>query len=776
MHEKKLRRVWRRASSPHALAIALALAATAPAVAQTASSTAPVNLDLGSVLAAGSGDAALLPTTPGTAPYEAPSHTPLDSTQPTSVVNKHTIQNLLVPTQSYADAARLTPSVNNISPNGPGLMETVGPTIRGFQDGQYNLTFDGIPLGDSNDFTHHSTSFFSNNMIGQVIVDRGPGTAETIGDATFGGTMSIRSINPASQLTLTPSGGYGSYDTSVEGLQLDTGSIRTLNGTSAVFAIQHDQTGGALTNANQERSNFFGKVVIPVSSNTVVTLLADYNRVYQNPSVGATLEQMELYGSNYAYNNDPNSQGYYKFNSDHITTDMEYIDVQSTLTPTLHYDGKIYTYAYYHHDLNGDDPMDVGDSSMIPNEAVLQPGGPAVAGVPGETFMMDYRSVGTIQRLQQDFNWGDVKTGVWFDHQVNTRYLQENDLSDGNAVNYDPNDANGGTGIDPTTGAQLPGYDNDNGSIDRLQHNQLYTFQPYLQTDYKPIQALTLTAGVKYAFFRRQLDAQVQQGDELPTGYSHDWGQWLPSFEARYAFTPNLSAYAQVAEGFLAPNLNTFYTPNVSSQSLAPEKTWNYQIGTAYQTQHVSLGADAYLIHFTNYIAHKGSGINEVFYNGGGAIYKGLEGDIAYSFDAGLTLFANAGLNQSNFTGSNAYIAQAPQGTANFGVIYDKNGINFSVIDQWTGGEYGSGAYSSNNPRVPGPWYDPYNVVNLAGGYTFNHLAPHLNHIKVNLNLDNITNQRQIIFDNGTNNAGQTLYYVLPGVSAFFNVSVPLTF
>ncbi len=766
MHEKMLRRSLRHASSPYAMAVALALAAIAPAVAQTTGGTAPVNLDLGSVLAAGTGDAALLPTTPGTAPYEAPSHPPVNSTQPTSVVNKHTIDNLLVPTQSYADAARLTPSVNNISPNGPGLMETDGPTIRGFQDGQYNLTFDGIPIGDSNDFTHHSTSFFSNNVINQVIVDRGPGTAETIGDATFGGTLSLRSIDPASQLTLTPSGGYGSYNTSVEGLQLDTGSIQTLNGTSAVFAIQHNKSDGALTFAHQERTNFFGKVVIPVSSNTVVTLLADYNQVYQNPSVGATPDQMAAYGWNYAYNDDPNSQAYYKYNNDHITTDMEYIDVQSTLTPSLHYDGKIYTYAYYHHDLNGDDPMDLGDSSMIPNEAVLQPGGQAVPGVPGETFLNDYRSVGTIQRLEQDFAWGDVKTGVWFDHQVNTRYVQENDLSDGNAVNYDPNDANGG---------QITSSNGD-GSIDRLQHNQLYTFQPYLQADYKPIDGLTLTAGAKYAFFRRQLDAQVQQKTELPTGYEHDWGKWLPSFEARYAFTPNLSVYGQVAEGMLAPNLNTFYTQQINSQAFAPEETWSYQIGTAYQSQHISLGTDAYLVHFTNFITHSGSGINEVFFNGGGAVYKGLEAEAAYSLDIGLTAFANAGLNQANFTGTNAYVAQAPQGTANFGLIYDKNGIYFSAIDQWTGGEYGSAPYNGDNPRVPGQWYDPYNVVNLAGGYTFNHLAPHLNHIKVNLNLDNITNQRQIIFDNGTNNANQPLYYVLPGVSAFFNVSVPLTF
>ncbi|MDE8346057.1 MAG: TonB-dependent receptor, partial [Acidocella sp.] len=84
----------------------------------------------------------------------------------------------------------------------------------------------------------------------------------------------------------------------------------------------------------------------------------------------------------------------------------------------------------------------------------------------------------------------------------------------------------------------------------------------------------------------------------------------------------------------------------------------------------------------------------------------------------------------------------------------------------------GSGA----NGKSPGGWYDPYNVVNLAAGYTFHHADPHLDQIKLKLNVDNITDQKQIITDNGTNGAGDLLYFVLPGVSAFVSVTVPVTF
>jgi iron complex outermembrane receptor protein len=752
-----------------------------PALAQTAAnstSSAPVNLDLGSVLATGNegGTAPDYQDMPGAAAYQAPSVAPMNSVQPTSLINQNTIQNQLTSSESYADAARLTPSVNNIDPNGPGLMESNGPTIRGFQDGQYNVTYDGIPIGDSNDFTHHTTSFFTDDEIGEEIVDRGPGTAETVGDATFGGTISIRTINPAAQTTLTPYGSYGSYNTGVEGLRVDSGAVQTADGASAVFNAEHIGSDGALQNASQERTNFFGKIVVPVTPNTVVTFMADYNRLYQNPSIGATTQEMGYYGYNYAYTNNPGLQNYNRYNNDHITTDMEYVDVLSHLNGGWDYDGKLYTYAYYHEDLNGDDVNDQGIptdplAGGVPNEVELTPGGPVTAGVPGQVFKNSYRSVGTIQRAQKDFDWGDIKVGAWFDHQVNTRFVQNVDLTDGNAINYDPADSNGGkvTAL------------NDQDSIERLQHNQLYTFQPYAQFDYSPITNLTLTGGVKYAFFRRALDAAVQQKTELPTGYSHDWGKFLPSVEAKYNLTPNLSAYAQFAEGFLAPNLNTFYSTNINSNAYQPEQTYNYQAGTEYQDQHLALGADVYLVHFMNYIASKADpsepgSANDIFYNAGGAIYKGIEGEAAYTFDSGFTFFGNAGLNKSNYTATNDYVDEAPQFTANAGIIYQKNGVYASAIDEVTGGEYGNAPALGSNPREPGQWYNPYNVVNLALGYTFNHVYPHLSQITVKVNADNITNQQQIIFDNGTNGIGQPLYFTLTGASAFVTVSVPLTF
>jgi iron complex outermembrane receptor protein len=778
VHHFTLRRVLGRASSYRVLCLAMSgfgvMLATSPLAApaqaqsvtpQSAPTQGPVNLDLGSVLSTGSGDVANLVNTPGTAPYEAPSLAPLNSGQPTSVISRRTIQKQLIGSESYADAATLSPSVSTISPNGPGLMENQGLTIRGFQDGQFNVTFDGIPIGDSNDFTHHTTSFFMDNDIGQVIVDRGPGTAETVGNATFGGTISVRTKNPLATPTVTPYGEYGSYHTNLGGIELDTGAIQDANGASALVDVEHLGSSGALQGAAQERKNFFGKVVVPVNANTTVTALAMYNNTYQNPSVGATLDQMAAYGHNYAYNGDPNSQAYNRYNNDHITTDMEYLDVTSSLGNGWEFDGKVYTYGYYHRDLNGIDPGDqlpggVTAPGGVPNLVQLTPGGVLQPGVPGNLFTNSYRSVGTIDRWQKNFSVAnmpsDVKFGVWFDHQTNTRAVTNASLTNGNVTDYS-------RGIPPVV---------------RDQHNQLYTFQPYAQLDVTPIQNLTLTVGAKYAFFRRQIKDPYATTSLPNIGYEHNWDKLLPSAEVRYSFSPNLSTYAQVAEGFLAPNVNFLNTADDANNSFQPETTWNYQTGFAYQSQHLALGGDVYLVHFVNFVT-TGPTVDgyTTYTSNGGAIYKGIEGEATYSFDNGVSLFANGGLNKANYTSTNDYIAEAPQATANFGVIYNKNNIYASAIDQWVGGEFdANGTADSPTTRAPGGWYDPYNIVNLVAGYTFQNPLPHVHAIDVKLNLDNITNQQQIIWSPGQASSGQDYYYVLPGISAFASVSVPIGF
>ena len=129
---------------------------------------------------------------PGSAPALAPSQAPLDSFEPTSVVSDKILRDVVIPSGDYNDAVKYTPGFYSSNPNGP-LGDAKGGW-RGFQDGQYNITFDGIPFGDENDPTHHSAAYFPAAFLGKVSVDRGPGAASQVGYATFGGTLAMQSF------------------------------------------------------------------------------------------------------------------------------------------------------------------------------------------------------------------------------------------------------------------------------------------------------------------------------------------------------------------------------------------------------------------------------------------------------------------------------------------------------------------------------------------------------------------------------------------------------
>ena len=357
-------------------------------------------------------------------------------------------------------------------------MESQGISIRGFQDGEYNVTFDGIPWGDSNDFTHHSTSYFMAHDIGEASVDRGPGTAATIGDATFGGTVSILSKDPAPRFGVTPYTTLGSFNTRLFGAEIDTGSIAAANGATGFIDGEGLNTDGYLTNTGLQRKNVFVKFIVPLNANNVLTFVGMYNTLHQNFSLGATKAQIEKYGPNFGMSTDPDSQTYFGYNYDNIHTDFEYVGLNSDLGNGLTLDNKLYTYGYFHHGFNGEDP-----NGNTPNGTFYSP-----TDVPGQAMKMDYRSIGDVLRLKKTLGFGDIQAGIWYDHQINSRQQFEVDMSLNVAANP-------------------PGI----AAMDRNMHDTLDTVQPYLQLDWKPLPGLTVSPGIKYNYFMRGLDASVNQ-------------------------------------------------------------------------------------------------------------------------------------------------------------------------------------------------------------------------------------------------------------------------
>ncbi len=671
---------------------------------------------------------------PESAPYQAPTQGSLTATQPQSVISQHYIQENAPASANYTDIINIAPSVSDVDPNGPGMMESQGLSMRGFQDGQYNVTFDGIPWGDSNDFTHHSTSYFMPQDVGNIVVDRGPGSASTVGDATFGGTIAVSSKDPAAEAAITPYLTLGSFNTHLEGVQFDTGTLKSYDGASTFLDYKQLSTDGYLDYAHQRRKNFFMKLLKPVGDNTLLTFAAMYQDLHQNVPLGATLAQIHQHGPTFALNNDPTSQAYYGYNYDNITTDFAYLGVNSQ-AGAWKVDNKVYTYSYDHKGFNGADP-----NGETPNGTIY-----GANDVPGQKMAMVYRSVGDVLRLSRATGPGDLNFGIWADHQTNTRWQYEIDFTNGDSLN-------GATPLAAT---------------DRDMHDTLDTMQPYVEYAWKASDALTVTPGLKYADFRRAIDAAVNQHTGTPLSYSKTWTKTLPSLTVHYAIEPNWTSYVQWAKGFLAPNLNTFYTADPSASDVDPESTTNTQVGTTWKSRRLTLSGDVYYIDFDNKVASRTIAGNTLFFNAGGAIYKGVEGEATYYAGSGFSLYGNLSFNRAKEKDSGLWMPNAPDRTAAAGLIYNRGAYYASLIGKYVGSRFGD---TGETQPLSG-----YMVTNLATSYTLKDASGWYKHAKVGFQVNNLLDKTDVYALAGyTGGANTPLYWTIPGRSYQFTLSLSL--
>lgn len=683
----------------------------------------------------------------------APGSTPLTAVEPTTTVSGDFIQRNLPLSGNYDEAIKFTPGVFDTAPNGPGLAESQNISIRGFQDGQFNVTFDGIPWGDSNDFTHHTTSYFMAHDLGEITVDRGPGTGATIGNATFGGTVYILSKAPDDHFNVQPYLSYGSFTTADAGVEVNTGKLNA-SGTRLFVDGEVLRSDGYLTNESQHRQNIYAKLVQPIGSNFTLTIVGMYNHVHQNISLGATRAEIETLGPDWGLTKNPNLQNYYKYNADFIKTDIEYGDLAGSFDDGWSIDAKLYSYSYNHTGFNGKDPN--GD---YPNLVALSPGGALTAGVPGEHLINNYRSVGTIVRITKTVPFGDIQTGLWYDHQDNRRGLFEIVMDQGKARNYD--DGGDADLNDPGTGAV-------NG-VARDLNQTLQTLQPYFQVNVTPLKGLTLTPGVRYSWFDRNVVAAVNVKTAAPQIYDNVFHSWLPSFEARYEISPQWMAYGQVAKGFLAPNENFFNQNDPNSTTLKPETTWNYQAGTTWQSRALSLTFDGYIIDFSNLIVPVGTrGGLPIFGNIGGSEYRGLEAEGTLKLTHALSLYANASIASALSNADKSWVPNTPKSTAAGGLIYSHGGIYASILAKWIGPRYGD---TQDTQHLSG-----FATADVSLGLDLGRVIPEMDGSTLKINVQNITNNTMIVNLAGytAGSAGTPLFWTQPGRSVFASLQFKL--
>ena len=192
----------------------------------------------------------------------APSQASLTARSAQSLISDEYIRNYTSPISDYSQVLQMAPGTFSVSANGPGLGDTK-TFFRGFKDGQYSMTYDGIPFNDTNDPTHHSWVFFPAQTIGSTVFDRSPGSAASIGPSTYGGSVNLlsRSLNAERLLNGTVS--YGSFNTRLFDVRIRLRPVRRGRQVAADGRRARDAVGRLPDVQLPEARRVLGEVSVP---------------------------------------------------------------------------------------------------------------------------------------------------------------------------------------------------------------------------------------------------------------------------------------------------------------------------------------------------------------------------------------------------------------------------------------------------------------------------------------------------------------------------------
>jgi iron complex outermembrane receptor protein len=643
----------------------------------------------------------------------APVRGNLAETEPQAIITRKFIEEAAPRVGDFSTIAVFAPSmVSKPNPNGPGLSDGGKITMRGFSDGQYNITYDGIAWGDTNGPSHHATAFFPSSTIGGIIIDRGPGNATDLGQANFGGQVNLLSLPFEQQRSLGVVATAGSFNTHQGVLTLQSGTLSQFHDAHLLANFQAIGTDGYLTYNRAWSNNEMVKGDVALGERFKLTGLYLHSTGFYNKSdIGdASVAQMEQFGRNFALSNDPHLQNYYGYNWVHKDTNFAYIRLDGDLGNGWGLNNTIYDYDYSNRTESGQNNLATASANVVtltPGATYPAPGkGYASSlqsfGVPAYWKKNQYIVTGNIAKFTKDWSFGQLAFGALYERAKTYRFITDID-----AITQAPDYREKAATAPGTSGVYVQAPLN----VQYNEHSGWHQYQLFSQFAWKPTEKLTITPGVKFVHFDLAVNAPVEKisTGAQPVNVDHLYTKTLPFLTASYRISQTLSAYAQYAQGFLVPNIGNLYVANASS-SIDPQQSTNYQLGTVYAKGPFTFDADIYYIDFKNKIQTFTDDLGQTYStNSGGAYYRGVEADATWAMTRDLTVYGNWSRNQAigkddpsnplynghQLTGVSGWTAALGLRFAHDHILTADDSLILSFDNKWVGPQYVNNATCS---------------------------------------------------------------------------------
>jgi iron complex outermembrane receptor protein len=684
----------------------------------------------------------------------APVKSSLLATEPEALITRKEIEEVAPRVGDYTTTAVLAPSMASTpNPNGPGSTDGAKLSLRGFADGTFNVTYDGIAWGDANGPSHHANSFFPSSTIGAVIIDRGPGAATDLGQANFGGQVNLYSLPFEDKFGMRQTATTASFNTWQSVTTVASGPIKDLHDLNLVVNYMQYGTNGYLTNSPSNGKNVFAKATLPVTDKLTLTGLYTWNYDFYNQGDSnstASVAQTSVYGKRFALSNDPTQQTFSGYNYTNKKTDFAYFVVDYDFGGGLKFKNTDYTYAYSNYtyaanDATADQSLTIvtgdGGAALKAADMISPVSGSktTVYGLPGYLKRNQYRVVGDIARFDKDFGVGTATVGGMYEF-TNT----ERSKFDINLLTNQPDyreKQSSSLPVGTTCAAQglattAKGPCANPLNVNNNEYSGWHQYQIFAQFEWRPIEALKVTPGVKYVnfdlFVHAPSDATVLQ----PVFISQDYTKTLPFLTANYRIASNWSVYAEYAQGFLVPNVSAFNVNNPGN-GIIPQQSTNYQLGTVFSAGKLSVDADIYHIDFLHKLQTQtvtdptSPQFNEqIETNNGNAVFDGVEGQATYVLPKGFSVFGNYSRNNAVAKDDHVLplndgqqIPGAARWTAAAGVRSEWHDVGLqgsrlvmNVTDKWIGPQTVNGATATLGPAGT---IKTFSDINFSGTYSW---------------------------------------------------------
>jgi iron complex outermembrane receptor protein len=648
----------------------------------------------------------------------APAGNTLDAVSAKTEIAPTYVQNFIPPTADFAEVVNYAPGTFAVNANGVGLGQ--GKTFfRGFKDGQYTMAFDGIPFQDTNDPTHHSWVFFPGQWIGGTEFDRSPGTASSIGPTNYGGSINLLSRELGASPIIKATASYGSFNTRLLDLTMDTGPFGGNQKKSSLLIDLHQMlSDGYQTYNRQKRVAGSMKYQYRLNQKTTITTYFGLIDLWTNtPDTNQpSRAQVAQFGDNFLLNNDPTTPFYYGYSFYHIQTDFGYIGIHTELGG-WRFDSKASTYRYW-------------------NKQNLEKSLTAISTTSAIDKLNGANHIGDILTASHDTRWGVFRAGIWYDWSYTDRYQ------------YISSPFNWADNITPNF----------------HEHFITQIAQPFAEYEFRATPRLTIIAGIKDAHYIQNFNQFQDNGKTVGclggtligksgsgtcvggaqfTTHGVSYNAWLPNGSARYRLKNNWSVYAQFAEGSQIPPTSVFDTLNAAVEA-PPKQTIakTYQGGTVLKMRRWTLDADAYYIHFQNPYAAVNDPANQnepVYVQTGPSNTKGIEAESHIVLGYGFGLYLNGTKGAARYQKTGLWVANAPSSTGTLGLTWQRQNWDVGFFGKRIGKLYNDNG--SVNQAVP---IDPFGLTNFNTNYTVKN-ASFLRGTKIGLSVNNIANSHSIV-------------------------------